>query len=271
MDSLYDFETGDRDNLFDKFTRTGYDLLKKAGTALTLISPPTSAGGLAELGIKSKGLDTLEKLAFDNSFTYYGNWGGPNYSSNRNFKKGEQLTKDDVFQPSQDKLDELYKQHDLRYTLAMSKDDPKQRRNLLRDADLIFIRDAEKYLGSGKSTFKEKIYGYPSIKAFKAKLHFDLGYNVDQIPIDDSTENEIKKYIDFNDPTPKKPLEKINNFDVPKINLEINEPETEPETEPEPEPEPEIDPNNIIEIPYKYSPEFRAQIYSILFDEDDED
>ena len=247
-----------------EMVQTGYGLLKDAGKALTLLSPPSSSTALAGTMAKGDLLDKLEKLTFDSSFSYYGNWGGPNYSSSRNFKQGEQLNKFDVNEPSKDGLDELYKQHDIRYSIAMSKDDANQRRKLLREADEKFIDDAEKYLSSGKASLQEKIYGHPSILAFKGKLKLNAGYNVDKIPLDDETEKEMFKYLTFTDTTPRKPLENIKNVDrIPEVQLTMNE-SSEDEKQPE-----RIAEENTIKIPYKYSPEFITQLYSVLFDDEE--
>lgn len=179
----------------DQFFRTGLDVLKKGGKALAILNPPTTASGLGSTKLKGDVLDTLERVAMDGSFKYYGNWGGPLYSAGKYYKKNQIITKEDIQKnPPQDKLDELFLKHDLRYQRAATNNTAEDRKRGLRYADELFIKEAEDLLKSQETTLKEKIAGKAAILAFKGKLATDIGYNADQI-IDPEARKVVNEYF----------------------------------------------------------------------------
>src|ERR1041385_4093991 len=54
---------------------------------------------------------------------YYGNYGGVNYVGGQTYPPGTEVPAEAFLVPSVDALDELFRQHDLGYTLAQNKDD----------------------------------------------------------------------------------------------------------------------------------------------------
>ena len=205
MNFLEDLEI-DPQNAKDTFIRTGFNVLKKAGGALTLLNPPTSGSALLGTKLKSDLLDDVERLALDGSFKYYGNWGGPLYSAGKYYKKNEAITKDDIMKnPAQDKLDELFLKHDLRYQRGATNTTPEARKQALRYADELFIKEVNDLLKSGKASIKEQIAGKSAQLAFKAKLASDIGYNVDYLdnPEARKTVNEYFNEVDNDAPIKK--------------------------------------------------------------------
>lgn len=175
------------ENLKENYFKTGLEQLKKWGsTLLTILSPPKVISDLGLSYIKSKTLDTIEDLAMGRGlrFKYYGNYAGPGYSAGKFYTPNEIITKEDLKIKSVDFLDELTKEHDLRYQLGATFETQQQRKNALREADEIFIKDAEKLLNSRELDYKQRIATQLAIKAFKIKLKLDSGYNIDRLPED---------------------------------------------------------------------------------------
>jgi len=257
-ESLYKFESQTGEERLETYAKSAVDILKTIGSALTLVSPPTTVAGLVGLGAKSKVLDIVEKATFDNSFKYYGNWGGPNYSSGRNFKRGENLSKKDLDIKPIDGLDNLYKTHDLEYVVALAQIDPEKRKQMLRDADNKFVMDAEKYLSSDEATMKEKLYGYPSVKAFQVKIFSDVGYDQEQINNPDITQ-EVEKILRLDLRSGDVPLSRTGNQTGSSM-WDLTSPPDQRAGRGK----------NTIEIPYYSTPEFAQELYNILFDDDED-
>ena len=174
------------DELKESLFQTGLKELKKWGKGLlTLLSPPTTAQAVGESIIKSKALDTVEDILMGRGlkFKYYGNWAGPNYSAGRFFDKDQIITKEDIKKaPPIDDLDKLTLKHDLRYQLGATRETQEQRKKALRQADEEFIREANELLNSKDLGLKQRAATLAAVKAFQAKLTFDVGYNIDRLP-----------------------------------------------------------------------------------------
>lgn len=211
----------------EDFFKTGLGVLKKGGKVLTLLNPPTSAGAVASTKLKGDILDTVERVGMDGSFKYYGNWGGPLYSAGRYYKKDEAITKDDIKNnPPQDKLDELFLKHDLRYQRAVTNANPEDRKRSLRYADELFIKEAQELLKSGNASISEKIAGNGAILAFKTKLATDVGYNSDYLddPNARSTVNEYFNEVDNTAPIKNDVYVYPSNLLQNQIEMEYNVP-----------------------------------------------
>ena len=179
-----------------EFYKTGVDVLKKVGTALTIASPPTTASGVASLLAKGDLLDKVEKLTFNNAFRYYGKYGGPSYSAGKYTEPGQIITSKDIEEnPPDDELDKLYLEHDLRYQMASTESDAQKRKDETRRADEIFIRDAERLAKKGLDLMTLGALK-ASVLAFKAKLATDIGYNIDQ-ETDPEAMEVAKKYFNL--------------------------------------------------------------------------
>ena len=244
------------EDLREDIFRTGLDVLHKAGTALTLASPPTTAKSIGGTIAKGGALDKLEKLIMDKSFKYYGNWGGPNYSSGRHFRNNENLTLEDIDRSSIDALDELYKRHDLEYIVASSHTDKKTRGLKTKYADERFIRDAEKLLDERTDlSFTQRALAKASILAFKTKTALG-SYDIDYMDNPEITEKS-KKYLgfinnDYSGPW-KGPAQKL---------ITMNDQEIQPE---------EKILNKKVSIFDKITPEKRKILIDILTENDDEE
>lgn len=66
-------------------------------------------------------------------------WAGAGFSAGRFLQKGEKLKFEDYFVEPVDVLDEIARDHDLRYSIAYAEEDPKKVVELLRKADQIMI------------------------------------------------------------------------------------------------------------------------------------
>ncbi|MBK9285064.1 MAG: hypothetical protein IPM51_12225 [Sphingobacteriaceae bacterium] len=179
----------------DTFIRTGYNVLKNVGNKIMdYFGGPKAEGEL---------YDTVERLALDGSFKFYGNWGGPLYSAGKYYKRDEAITKDDIMKnPPQDKLDELFMKHDLRYQRGATNQSPEDRKQALKRADELFIKEVNELLKSGQASIKEQIAGRSAELAFKAKLASDIGYNIDYLdnPEARKTVNEYFNEVDNDAP-----------------------------------------------------------------------
>jgi len=150
--------------------------------------------------VQGKVLETVENLA-KGRFKFSGNWGGPSYSAGRFFDKDEYITMDDIIKnPPTDALDELTLKHDLRYTLAATRDARDARKKGLRLADEDFIREAEQLLKSQDLPFTLRAKTQAAILAFKGKLASDLGYNIDQLPNSTQAKQVVMDYFNQVDP-----------------------------------------------------------------------
>jgi hypothetical protein len=193
----------------DEEIRTGKPLSKKTfmrnlkGAPL-ILSPFKSIEETIKGKIKSGTIETIENLA-KGRFKYYGKWAGPSYSAGRFYDKDEIITKEDIDknQPD-DELDALTLKHDLRYQLGATKQTQEQRAKALRDADELFINEAENLLNTKQLDIKQKIATKAAILAFKAKLATNLGYNIDKLPDDKIKEAEevVNNYFNITKPEP---------------------------------------------------------------------
>lgn len=176
------------EELKESLFQTGLKELKKWGKGLlTLLAPPTTAQAVGSSIVKSKALDTVEDVLMGRGlkFKYYGNWAGPNYSAGRFYDKNEIITKEDIQKaPPIDDLDALTLKHDLRYQFAATRNTQEERKKALRQADEQFIREANQLLNSKDLGLKQRAATIAAVKAFQAKLAFDVGYNIDRLPED---------------------------------------------------------------------------------------
>lgn len=174
-------------------------------TPMTMIPPasieaPFSAAKYAKDKFIMGTLDKIDKLA-QGKFKYWGNWGGPSYSSGRYYDTNEMITKQDIqMNPPKDRLDALYLAHDLRYQQAATFYNQSQRHKALRTADEIFIKDAESLLKNYHDIdITQQLAAKASILAFKAKLKTDMGYDIEQIPnakeAKQVAENYLNEYV----------------------------------------------------------------------------
>lgn len=163
------------------FIKTGFGILKTVGTVATLLNPPTTVLGIAGMVAKSEILDVIEDLAVDGSFKYYGNYGGPGYSSGRKFIPGQTITKKDLEVMPIDGLDKIFKDHDLRYQRSATHNDPLDRAEGLKDADHKLLKELSTFLDSPEATLWQKTNAYLALQAFRVKLATGLGYNVSQL------------------------------------------------------------------------------------------
>ena len=227
----------------EDYFNTGLQQLKKWGSAfLTALSPPMTGQDVVKTVVKSSALDTVEDLLMGRGlrFKYYGKWAGPSYSAGKFYEKNQIITKDDIINNKPiDDLDNLTLQHDLRYQLGATKQTQEQRKQALRYADEEFIRDAEKLLNSKDLDLKQKVATIAAIKAFKIKLSFDTGYNIDKLPEDKIKEAEdvVLNYFNQVNPEnlPKQQYEKPsiglieqnleNNIDLSENNINISKPQ----------------------------------------------
>jgi hypothetical protein len=201
------------------------DILGKVGTVATLINPPSTIPALLTTVGTSKAIEKGRELTFKGGFTYHGKYGGPSYSAGRFYKPGELITIDDIDKnPPEDALDALYLKHDLRYQEASTYDDPQTRKQKTREADEIFIREAEDLAKTQKLDLKTLSYLKGSVIAFKAKLLSDVGYNVDQISDQEKALETYNKYFKISEN--KKPLAsdlKPSNFIIPEKRFNFND------------------------------------------------
>jgi hypothetical protein len=228
----------------DEEIRTGKPLSKKTMMRITkgaplILSPFTSIEETLKGKIQSGTIETIENLA-KGRFKYYGKWAGPSYSAGRFYAKDEIITKEDIDKnPPDDDLDALTLKHDLRYQLGATKQTQEQRAKALRDADELFIKEAENLLNTKQLDIKQRIATKSAILAFKAKLATNLGYNIDKLPDDriKQAEEVVNNYFNITKPEPLRyenfiPIEENNlvfsNFD--ENNIDLSEP-MEPEIE----------------------------------------
>lgn len=137
-------------------------------------------------------------------FKYYGNWAGAGYSGGRFYDQDEVITKEDIYNnPPVDEFDKLTLQHDLRYQKASIYETLEQRKKALREADEIFIKDAEKLLKERQLDVKQRLATRGAILAFKAKLASDIGYNIERLPEDkiNQAKQVVNEYFNIRDAT----------------------------------------------------------------------
>lgn len=98
--------------------------------------------------------------------TYHGQYGGPSYSSGKTNSNNIPIPVTDYrdVEPS-DKLDQLFKIHDIRYELARTKQD-------IINADKLYIQEFEQIKSQLNPGLLAK--GWGAKKAFEAKLNFPL-------------------------------------------------------------------------------------------------
>lgn len=164
------------------FVKTSYGLLKKAGALLTLLNPPTTTAAVTNTQLKASALDAIERATFDGAFKYYGNYGGPNFSAGKYYKRNEIITKDDLLNtPAKDDLDKLFLEHDLRYQRGATHETVDERSQALRHADKLFVKDVEDLLRSKDLDLLQRTAANGAMLAFKSKLATDIGYKIDRL------------------------------------------------------------------------------------------
>lgn len=86
--------------------------------------------------------------------------------------------------PPQDWVDSVARKHDIRFILAADIDDPEARRNATRQADIIFVRELQEGIATGKiSPFSQEfLYASAGIAAFQVKLASGLS-DLDYVPL----------------------------------------------------------------------------------------
>lgn len=142
--------------------------------------------------ILGQSLEFIEDL-IKGRFKYHGNYAGPSYSAGRKFEKNQIITEKDLRVKPTDRLDALTQKHDLRYQLGATLKTVESRKNALRFADELFIREAKDMLNSEEIGVEEYAKTFLAIQGFKIKLKTDIGYEIEQIPEHDL--EEAKKVV----------------------------------------------------------------------------
>lgn len=202
--------------------RKNYDdmsnnLFKKVYKENKIFLPSSNISDLITGKIKTKPIELIDDL-LKGRFKYYGKWGGPNYSSGRFYDKDEIITRDDILnnQPDDD-LDMLFRAHDLRYQRSATRKNAQERKEGLRYADEVFIKEATDLLNSKNLDLQQRVAAKSAILGFKAKLASDIGYNIDHLD-NEEARNIVNEF--FNEVDPVDNYEYVDNRQVILDNIE---------------------------------------------------
>jgi len=169
------------DELEFPYVRPVREIAEEAGRrALASVKEQARAGVAAALGTDAAGglVDRgVDRLADAFRGRWYGNYGGPGYSGGRFLRPDEHISPADLRVPPTDKLDALFRAHDIRYALGATKDTRKARAEALREADKSFIREAARLIRSDQLTLGQRMAAEAAMTGFRAKLASGAGYD----------------------------------------------------------------------------------------------
>lgn len=103
---------------------------------------------------------------------WWGNFGGPLYSGGRNLAPDEPITARDIEVKPRDKLDKLFKRHDLFTARAQTLATPKERADAVREADRIVIEEINDLLNRDAISGVERAAAIWAAAGFRAKLQY---------------------------------------------------------------------------------------------------
>lgn len=143
-------------------------------------SLPTPEGAAFSKTINA--IDEFFHNARAGRFAYDGLNAGPGYSLGKFYGDNEVITSDQIRRlAGNDKLDNIYLQHDLLYTDAVLHQDAINREKALRYADELYIRKAKAYLEDPNISFTSRLKTLAAIEAFERKIKYGIGYQLKQL------------------------------------------------------------------------------------------